>query len=114
MTRPMLPTTGSRMTPAIWSPCARRRRRRPSTSLKRRTACRPCSLRHAGAVGHAERRGAGAGRDEQAIDVAVVAAGELDDDVAAGEAAGQADGAHRRLGAGADHADHLDRRHRLR
>ena len=32
--------------------------------------------------------------------MAVIAAGELDDDVAAGEAAGQANGAHRRLGAG--------------
>ena len=51
--------------------------------------------------------------DQQAIDVAVIAAGELDDDIAAGEAARQANGAHRRLGAGADHAHHLDRRHEL-
>ena len=41
--------------------------------------------------------------------MAVIAAGELDDHVAAGEAARQADGAHRRLGAGADHAHHFDR-----
>ena len=43
--------------------------------------------------------------------MAVVAAGELDDHVPAGEPAGQADGAHRRLGAGADHPHHLDRRY---
>ena len=71
------------------------------------------AFRHAGTVGHAQRSGAGAGLDQQAIDVAVVAAGELDDHVPSGEAAGQADGAHRRLGAGADQAHHLDRRHRL-
>src|SRR5262249_42974475 len=73
--------------------------------------CRP--LRHTGTVRDAEGRGAGAGGDEQAIDMAVIAAGKLDDDVAAGGAAGQSQGAHRRLGAGADHANHLDARHRL-
>ena len=44
--------------------------------------------------------------------MAVVAAGELHDDVAAGEAAGQPDRRHRRLGAGGDEADPLDRRTR--
>ena len=53
----------------------------------------------AGRVGHAERGGRRAGRHQQAVDVAVVVAGKLDDLLAAGEAAGQPDGAHRRLGA---------------
>ena len=43
--------------------------------------------------------------------MAVVAALELDDAVAAGESAREADRAHRRLGARADHAQPLDRRH---
>ena len=42
--------------------------------------------------------------------MAVVAAGELHDHVAAREGAGQAQGAHRRLGARADQADRLDGR----
>ena len=60
----------------------------------------------------------GAGRDalggqagtrlgEQPVDVAVVGAGELEDRVAAGGGAGQPDGAHRRLGPGRGHAQHL-------
>ena len=44
--------------------------------------------------------------------MAVVAAGELHDHVAAGEAAGQPDRRHRRLGAGGDEPDPLDRRPR--
>ena len=39
--------------------------------------------------------------------MAVVAAGEFDDLVPAGVAAGQTDGAHGGLGAGADHAHHF-------
>ena len=42
--------------------------------------------------------------------MAVVAAGELDDDIPPGVAARDADGAHGRLGAGRHHADHLDGR----
>src|SRR5262249_6594876 len=59
-----------------------------------------------------ERRGAGAGGDEQAIDVAVIAAGKLDNDIASREATRQPQGTHRRLGARADHAHHLDARYR--
>ena len=44
--------------------------------------------------------------------MAVVVAGELHDHVAAGEAAGQADGAHRRLRARTHHPYLLDRRNR--
>ena len=45
------------------------------------------------------RRQAGAGLGEQPVDVAVVGAGELDDRLAAGGGAREADRAHRRLGA---------------
>ena len=43
----------------------------------------------------------------------MVAALELDDGVATGVAAGQADGAHGRLGARADHPHHIHARHDL-
>ena len=57
-----------------------------------------------------QRRQAGAGVRKQAVGVTVVGAGELDDDLAAGYRTGEADGAHRRLGAGAGHPQHLHRR----
>ena len=66
---------------------------------------------HAGGVGLAVGECAGAGGDEQRIDVAVVAAVELDDEVAFGEAAGEADGGHGGLGAGVAHADLFDGGH---
>src|SRR5690606_5053925 len=59
--------------------------------------------RYARRAGYAEGQGAGAGLDQQAVGVTVVAALELDDGVAAGVTPGQADGAHGRLGTGADH-----------
>ena len=68
-------------------------------------------LRHAGAVGLAVRERAAAGVDEQRIDVAVIAAVELDDLVASGEAARQPDARHRRLGAAVHHPHLFDRRH---
>ena len=46
-------------------------------------------LGHAGGAGDAEGRDAGAGFDQQAVGVAVVAALELDDVFAAGEGAGE-------------------------
>ncbi len=52
--------------------------------------------------------GAAACGDEEGIDVAVIAAFEFDDAVAACEAAGEADGGHGGLGAAVDHADFLD------
>ena len=70
-------------------------------------------LGHARAVGEREREHAAAGGRQEGVGVAVVAAVELDDLLAAGVAAGEADGAHRRLGAGVHHAHHLDRRHGL-
>ena len=69
------------------------------------------ALGHAGRAGDAERRDAGAGRDEQRVGVAVVAAVELQDLAPAGEAARDAQRAHRGLGAGGDEAHLLDRGH---
>ena len=76
--------------------------------------------RRRGAGGHAGRAGdgpldavggqPGARLGEQGVDVAVVAAGELHDEVAAGEAAGQPDRGHGGLGARGDQAHLLDRR----
>ena len=108
---PALPTTGSTMMQAI-SLGARRER-----SLHRGEIVvgqREGELRGLGGnacrAGDAERGDAGAGLDQQRVGVAVIAALELDDEVAAGEAAGQADGGHAGLGAGADEAHLLDGR----
>ena len=68
------------------------------------------ALGYAGSAGDRERGQSGAGRGQQRVDVPVVAAGELHDDVAAGEAPGQPDRRHRGLGTGGDEADLLDRR----
>ena len=62
----------------------------------------------AGAIGQTQGGLAGAGLGQQAVGVAVVATLELDDPVAASEGAGEAEGGHGGLGAGADEADHLD------
>ena len=110
----MLPTTGSKITPAICGPCAANACSRPATSLYCSTSVsRLVPAVTPGEFGTRERRGRAAGRDEQAIDVPVVVAGELDDHVAAREAAGQPDRAHRRFGAGADQPHFLDARHGL-
>ena len=63
---------------------------------------------HAGRAGDAEGGHAGAGFDEKAVGVAVVAALEFDDELAAGGGAGQADGRHGGLSAGADKAHLFD------
>ena len=69
-------------------------------------------LRDAGGAGQREGGQPRAGGGEQRVDVAVVAAGELHHHVAAGEAAGQPDRGHGRLGARGDEPDLLDRRPR--
>src|SRR5690606_12241865 len=61
--------------------------------------------RHTRGAGVAERQQAGAGFDQQAVGVTVVAALEVDDLGAAGGAASQADGRHGGFGAGADEAN---------
>ena len=60
---------------------------------------------NAGRTRHAEGQGAGAGLDQQRIAVTVIATLELDDLVAAGMAAREADRRHRCLGAGVGHAN---------
>jgi hypothetical protein len=50
-----------------------------------------------------------AGLHQQAVRMAVIAAFELDQQIAPGEAARQADRAHRRFGPGAHQADHFER-----
>ena len=63
---------------------------------------------HAGRVGERQGGDAGARADEEGVDVAVVVAGELHDEAAPREPPGEADGAHRRLGAAGDQAHLLD------
>ena len=62
-----------------------------------------------GTVRQPQRRHPGPGRGQQGIDVAVVAPGELQHPGPPGDAAGQPDRRHRRLGSGADQPDLLDR-----
>ena len=65
---------------------------------------------NAGRAGNAEGRNAGAGFDQQPVGVAVIAALEFDDDLAAGRGARHANGRHGGLGAGADKAHSFDGR----
>ena len=78
---------------------------------------RNCEIRerfgNAGAVGLAVRQTAAAGFHEERIDVAVVAAVELDDLGASRETAGKAQTRHRRLGAAVDHPNLFEGRHPL-
>ena len=113
-TTPMLPTTGSRITPAILSPCAANacfQLRDVVVFQHERIARRP--RRNARRIRHRERRRRAARRHQQAIDVAMVVAGEFDDQIATGVTARQADRAHRRLGPRIHEPHHLDRRHRI-
>ena len=110
----MLPATGSTMMQAISSPTGREQLLHlGAVVVGERQRLRGQLFRHAGRGRHAERERARAGLDQQRVGVAVIAALELDDLVAAGEAARQADRAHGRFGARADHAHQLDRRHQL-
>jgi len=65
-------------------------------------------FRNSGRAGNAKGGHAGAGFDEKSIGVAVITALEFDDDLAACGSAGQADGRHGGLGAGADEAHFFD------
>ena len=109
----MLPATGSTMTRGD---LARRRAANARFDLRRgrcsrARACAPRCRRHAGRGRLAERERARARLDEQRVAVAVVAAFELHDLRAAGEAAREADRGHRRLGAGGHEPHQLERRH---
>ncbi|EJK92630.1 hypothetical protein UUU_06160 [Klebsiella pneumoniae subsp. pneumoniae DSM 30104 = JCM 1662 = NBRC 14940] len=61
----------------------------------------------------AEGQRAGTGFHQQAVGMAVVAAFELNDFVASGEAARQANGAHGGFGTGVHHPHHIHGRHQL-
>ena len=63
---------------------------------------------HACGAGDTEGGDAAAGFDQHGVGVAVVAALELDDEVSAGKSAGEPDGGHACLGAGADEAQLFD------
>ena len=113
-TTPMLPATGSTMSAAISSPRSANRVVNDSTSLYSTSSVSAVvALVTPGLSGSDEREHAAAGRRKERVGVAVVAADELDDLLALREATGHAHGAHRGLGAGVDHAHHLDRRHGL-
>ena len=62
-------------------------------------------------AGLAQGQGAGAGFYQEGVGMAVVTALKLYDLIPSGIAASQADGAHGGLGAGADHAHHIQGRH---
>src|SRR5689334_25446540 len=64
---------------------------------------------HAGTVRQPECRDTRTGFDEQAVGVTVIATLKLHELRAARDAAREANGRHRRFGAAADHAYHLDR-----
>ena len=82
-TQPMLPTTGSTITPAIRWPCsAKAASSPPDVVVPQHERVAGGAGGHARRVGHAQRGGRTAGRHQQAVDVAVIVAGELDDHVA--------------------------------
>ena len=86
--------------------------RTASTSLNGRfSVCFAMSSGTPGEFGMPSVSKTGAGFDQQRVGVAVIAAGELDHDVASGEAARETNRRHGRLGAGVDHAHLLDARH---
>ncbi len=91
-------------------PSREERTQRIDVVIRKREGVRDRRRRNAGRVGHAERRRAAPSLDEQEVRVPVIATLEFHDRVAARETARDAQRAHRRLGAAADGAHHLDRR----
>ena len=69
--------------------------------------------RYARGVRLAERQRAGTGLHQQAVRMAVVTAFKLDDFIATGKTARQADGAHGRFGTGVHHTHHVHGRHQF-
>ena len=103
----MLPGEASVITQAISPGCAAKAARTASRSLYGSTMVSPaCAPVTPGVSGSAKVATPGAGGGEQRVHVAVVAAGELHDLGAAGEAAGEPDRGHGRLGT-AGHQPHL-------
>ena len=93
-TQSMLPATGSTMTAAMSvAAFSEQRRRSVEVVVRQRQREVGGAVRHARRGRHAEGQRAGAGLDQEAVAVAVIAALEFDDLAAAGEAARQAHGA---------------------
>ena len=111
-TSPMLPAYGSTMTPRSQpGSAAKRGAHRVEIVVRQRRACRArCRPVMPGESGDAVRQRAAAGRDQERVAVAVIAARELDQLVASGEAAREPQRAHRRFGAARTKANRLDRR----
>ena len=109
----MLPTTGSVMIAARASPLGEEPLHRGEVVPGERERVLREVGGHAGRVGQAERLDARARLHEQRVARAVVAAVELEDVVAAGEAAREPDRGGRRLGARRDEAHLLDPGHPL-
>ena len=102
------------MTAAILGPCAANAASTAARSLYGQD--QGFRGRGCGDTGRARQRQGGntrSGGGQQPVQVAVVAAGKLDDEVSAGEAAGQPDRRHGGLGAGGHHPDALGGRHAL-
>ena len=112
----MLPATGSTMTAATSPVAASKRARTASRSLKgdRQRVAAPSPAVTPGLSGVPNVAAPEPALHEQAVAVAVIAAFELDDRVASGDAAGEPQRRHRRFRAGVDDPHHLDRRHEPR
>ena len=111
----MFAATGSTMTAAIVSPCSAKTFPSASTSLKGTVSVsRAAPSVTPGEPGIPNVAAAPRTLREQRVRVPVVAALELHDEIAPGEASCQTDRAHRRFGPARDEPDHLDRRHRAR
>ena len=109
-TQPMLPTIGSRITAAI---ALFGEHRGISVGIVVRQHERVVAVPAVtpGRIRHAERGRGTAGRDEQAVDVAVIVAGELDDHSRPVKPRASRM-PHRGFGPRADQPDFFDRRHR--
>ena len=107
--QPALPTMGSIITAAMAVRMRGKRRFNRGEVVVRQSQCQASDfLRNACRAGNAKSRNAGAGFHQKTVGVAVIAAFEFDDDLAAGGGARHADRGHGGLGAGADEAHLFD------
>jgi hypothetical protein len=108
----MLPATGSTITAAILRAVLGKRRRKSDAIVVVEHQRVPGEIGGDTPAGTriAEGKHPRAGLHQQAVGVAMVAALELDQQVAPGKTARQPDRAHRRFSAGTDQANHFERR----
>ena len=113
-TQPMLPTTGSTMTQAIWPLyLAKASSHRLEVVVGQRQGELHELFRHSRRAGNSQRRHARAGLHQQGVAVPVIAALELHDVLAIGVSTRETDGRHRRFRPGADEAHFFDHRKRF-